>query len=61
MKPFSTVTIALLTLIALLHVLRLWQGWNVTVDGIVVPTWASAVGFVVAAGLAIGLWRETRT
>lgn len=60
MKPFSTVTVALLALIALLHVLRLWQGWNVTVDGFAIPIWASAAGFVVAAGLAVGLWRETR-
>ena len=60
MKPFSTITAALLILIALLHVLRIWQGWIVTVDGIAVPLWASAVGFVVASVLAIGLWRETR-
>ena len=58
MKFFTTVTAALLLLIAIMHALRLWLGWEVTVNGLTIPKWASAAGFFVAAGLAIGLWRE---
>jgi hypothetical protein len=58
MKLFTTVTVVLLVLIAIVHALRLWLGWEVTVNGITIPMWASAAGFFVAAGLAIGLWRE---
>ena len=58
MKLFTTVTAVLLTVIAIAHALRLWLGWEVTVVGVTIPMWASAAGFFVAAGLAIGLWRE---
>lgn len=58
MKPFTTVTVVLLILIAITHALRLWSGWEVTVNGITVPMWVSAVAFIVTVGLAIGLWRE---
>lgn len=58
MRPFTTVTVVLLILMALMHALRLWLGWEVTVSGITIPMWASAAGFFVTAGLAIGLWCE---
>lgn len=58
MKPFTTVTVVLLILIAITHALRLWSGWAVTVNGIAIPMWVSAVAFIVTVGLAIGLWRE---
>ena len=58
MKLFTTVTAVLLTVIAIAHALRLWLGWEVTVNGITIPMWVSVAGFFVASGLAIGLWRE---
>jgi hypothetical protein len=60
MKPFTTATLVILALVAIVHALRLLLGWSVTVDGADSPMWASVVGFVIAAGLAVGLWRETR-
>lgn len=60
MKPFTTTTAVLLIIVAVVHALRLWQGWNITIDGTVIPLWASAVGLVIAGGLAVGLWREAR-
>lgn len=58
MKPFTTTTLIVLALVAIVHVLRLGLGWTVTIDGAEIPMWASAVGLVIAAGLAVGLWRE---
>ena len=60
MKPFTTATIVVLALVAVLHALRLGLGWSVTFDGAVIPLWASVAAFIIAAGLAVGLWRETR-
>ena len=60
MKPFTTTTLGLLALVAIVHALRLGLGWSVTLDGADIPLWASVAAFVIAAGLAVGLWRETR-
>lgn len=58
MKPFTTVAIVVFALIAFMHVLRLVLGWEVTVNGIVIPMWVSVPGLVIAAGLAWMLWHE---
>ena len=53
------IAIALFSLIALLQLLRFILGWEVTVNGVTVPVWASGIAFVIAAGLAVMVWRET--
>jgi hypothetical protein len=60
MKPFTAATLVILALVAIVHALRVLMGWSVTVNGSDIPMWASVVAFFVFAGLAIGLWRETR-
>jgi membrane associated rhomboid family serine protease len=59
-KPFTTTAVILFALIALMQLLRFILGWEVTVNGVIVPIWASLIAFVIAAGLAVMLWRETR-
>ena len=59
-KPFTVIAIVLFSLIALLQLLRFILGREVTVNGVTVPVWASAIAFVIAAGLALMVWRETR-
>jgi len=59
-KPFTFIAIALLSLIALLQLLRFVLGWEVTVIGVSIPLWASAIAFVIAGGLAVMVWVETR-
>jgi len=60
MKPFTTIAVAVFTLVALLHVLRILVGWEVLIEGAVVPMWVSYLGLVIAGGLAFLLWRESR-
>ena len=60
-QPFTIIAVALFSLIALLQLLRFTLGWEVTVNGVTVPVWVSGIAFVIAAGLAVMLWRETRT
>jgi len=57
-KPFTTMAVVVFSLVALLQLLRFVSGWEVTVNGTIIPIWASVIAFVVAAGLAIMLWRE---
>ena len=61
MKPFTTVAVVFLALIAVVHLLRLFAGWEVTVVGFVIPVWWSGLGFLIAGGLALMVWRESRT
>jgi uncharacterized membrane protein len=60
MKPFTTLAVIIFALIALAHLYRLIQPFEVMVHGYVVPQWISAVGLVVAGMLAVMLWRESR-
>jgi hypothetical protein len=48
--------VVLFALIAFVHFLLLLLGWEVTVNGMDVPEWASGPGFVIAAGLALTVW-----
>jgi len=59
-KPFTHIAIFLLSLIAVLQLLRFVLGWEVTLNGMILPVWLSAVAGVVAGGLAVMLWLETR-
>ena len=59
-KPFTTIAVVLFSLIALLQLLRVLLGWEVTVNGVHIPLWASGVASVVATVLAAMVWRENR-
>lgn len=59
-KPFTLIAVVLFSLIALLQLLRFILGWQVTVNGVTIPVWVSGIAFVIAAGLAAMVWRETR-
>jgi hypothetical protein len=60
MKPFSTIAVGVFALVALVHLLRILQGWEVIVNGITMPLWVSVVGAIITGGLAILIWRESR-
>ena len=59
-RIFSLVTAVLFFLIALLHAVRVVRGWQVTIEGAVVPIWISWVGLAVAAYLAYEGFRLAR-
>ncbi len=59
MKPFTTIAIVILALVAVLHVLRLILGWEAVINGMAVPMWVSVLGALVAGGLAVMVWRES--
>jgi hypothetical protein len=59
-KPFTTVAVALLALIAIAHLFRLFTRWEVIVSGYVIPVWISWLGLIIAGGLAVTVWSEAR-
>lgn len=59
-KPFTLLAVLVFAIVALVHLLRLVFGWEVTINGAAVPLWMSVLGIVIAAGLAVMLWRESR-
>ncbi|HMG47697.1 MAG TPA: hypothetical protein VK614_09585 [Allosphingosinicella sp.] len=61
MKPFTTLAIVIFALIALVHLYRLLRPFEVVVHNMVVPQWVSVAGLIVAGGLALMLWRESRS
>jgi hypothetical protein len=60
MKPFTNIATAIFALIALMHLIRLILGWEVTVNAVIIPMWVSVLGLIVAVGLAWMLWLENR-
>ena len=58
MKPFTGISVIVFSLVAFLQLLRVVLGWDITVNGVSIPSWASVVACIVAATLAIMLWRE---
>jgi hypothetical protein len=51
-KTFSTMAGVIFTLVALFHLVRIYEGWQVDIGDWSMPMWFSWVGLVVAGGLA---------
>jgi hypothetical protein len=60
MKPFTILAIIVFSLVTVVHFLRLLFGWEVQINSIFIPLWASAISCVVTTVLAIMLWRENK-
>lgn len=60
MKPFTTLACVLFALIALVQLARFVEAWPVSINGVAVPVWASAIACLVAAALSVMVWREKR-
>jgi hypothetical protein len=61
MKPFTTITATVLGIVALAHLYRLVRPFDIVVGGWSATQRVSIVGLVVAGGLSIMLWRESRS
>ncbi len=58
MKPFTTITTVFLGLLALLQLARFLLRWEITINGMGIPVWASALAFLITGGLALMLWKK---
>ena len=60
MKTGTKLAIALLTLVAVAHALRLFTQAEIVVDGKEMPQWASVLGIIIPAGISWLLYRQSR-
>jgi hypothetical protein len=58
MKPFTAIAVVVFALVALLQLIRAVLAWEITVNGVQIPIWASIFAYAVAATLALMLRRE---
>ncbi len=61
MKPFTTIAVIVFAVMALVHLVRLFTGWEVIIAGYVVPVWFSLPALIVTGGLAFMIWREAHS
>ena len=60
MKPAAFVAVLFLSVVALLHVLRLIFQAQITVGSAEIPMWASVCAVIGPGALAVWLWKEQR-
>ena len=60
MGIFTRLNIIVLIVVAIIHVLRVALGWEVSIGGMIVPMWASLVACIASAAIAIMVWKENR-
>jgi protein-S-isoprenylcysteine O-methyltransferase Ste14 len=60
-RPFTLIAAVLFTLVALLHVYRIFTHFQIVAGSHTLADWASYVAVVIAAVMAWGLYRESRT
>jgi lipopolysaccharide export LptBFGC system permease protein LptF len=59
MHRYALISGLFLALLTCVQLLRLILGWRVTVAGVVIPLWASAVAALIAGSLAIWAFRAS--
>lgn len=57
MKPYIITSSVIFALVALLHLVRLFEQWDVTIGGWKAPIWVSVVGLLVAGFLSVAGFR----
>jgi hypothetical protein len=59
-KTFTWIAVAIFTLMAVVHIIRLFTDFQIIIGSHTIPMWVSYVGIVVPLGLAWMLCREAR-
>jgi protein-S-isoprenylcysteine O-methyltransferase Ste14 len=59
-KPFSLVAAVILLVVAAAHLLRIVDGWQVTIADSLIPMWVSWLGMLLAGFVGTMLLREAR-
>ena len=58
MKTATKIAMVLLSLVAVVHLLRLFFGWVIVIDSWTAPMWASYLGVAIPGALAFFMYRE---
>ncbi|MBI4357641.1 MAG: hypothetical protein HY559_07205 [Gammaproteobacteria bacterium] len=60
MKPISTLSAIILMLVGLLHLIRYFSEWPITIGNTEIAVWISLPVGLILVLLAFLLWRETK-
>ena len=60
MKTFTMIAVVIFTLVAVLQLVRVLEGWDIAIGSFHVPIWVSILAAAVAALMAVMVWRENR-
>jgi len=58
MRPFTALAVLVFFIVAAVQLLRVLLGWVVTINGVLIPSWASVVICLITLILAVMIWRE---
>lgn len=56
-KIYYRVVAVIFSIIALLHAMRLFYGWEATIGGAIIPLWMSIFGVAISGYLAFRGWQ----
>jgi hypothetical protein len=60
MKPFTKIAAYIFGIIAFMHLYRLITHFQISAFNHEMPLWVNIIGFIIAAILCIGLWKESK-
>ena len=60
MRLIPLIAVIIFTFVAIVQATRYFYGWEVTVNGTVIPLWVSLVGTLVPGLMAILLWQDAQ-
>jgi hypothetical protein len=60
-KTYIGVSGVIFAIVAVMHALRLWRGWEILIGGWYAPAWASALAVAAAGYLAFSAFSLRRT
>lgn len=60
MKPFTHFAVFVFSLIAIAQLLRVALGWQIVINGHLIPLWVSVIVSAIAAAIAVMVSREAR-
>ena len=60
MKTFTMIAVVIFTLVAVLQLVRVLEGWDIAIGSFHAPIWVSILAAAVAALMAVMVWRENR-
>ena len=59
-KTYFVITALIFLIVAILHLLRIFTGWEVSINGWMIPLWVSWVAFVGSSFLAYSGFNQNR-
>jgi len=58
MRPLSRLAALFFAAFAVVHLIRIFQGWEAVIGGTTIPMWVSYAAVAICGLLAYGIWRE---